>query len=148
MLLWQSQHILRMRIVLLLFLNLLFICCVPASQLGTTGLPENSKVLEYEDKSYEAPIKTVRLYSSDIRAGEFRPAVTRNGQWNLLLEFDDLKSERDTYYLRILHCHQDWTASNLRDLDYMTQFNEFPINNFDFSIDTQIPYVHYYITLP
>ena len=34
------------------------------------------------------------------------------------------------------------------DLDFLTDFNEFPINNFEFSVDTHMPYVHYWINLP
>ena len=76
------------------------------------------------------------------------PAVTPFGTWNLQLEFDDLRPERDSYYAKIIHCNQDWTKSTLADLDFMTQYNEFPINTYDFSLDTHIPYVHYRLTLP
>jgi hypothetical protein len=34
------------------------------------------------------------------------------------------------------------------DLDFLNEFNEFPINDFEFSVDTHIPYVHYWMTLP
>jgi hypothetical protein len=30
----------------------------------------------------------------------------------------------------------------------MTEFNEFPLNDYEFSIDTHIPYIHYRINLP
>jgi hypothetical protein len=34
------------------------------------------------------------------------------------------------------------------DLDFMTQYNEFPINNFEFSVDSHIPFNHYWFNLP
>ena len=62
--------------------------------------------------------------------------------------FDDLRSDRDTYYARIIHCNYDWTKSDLQDLDYLSDYNEFPMNNSEFSVDTHIPYVHYWFLLP
>jgi hypothetical protein len=40
------------------------------------------------------------------------------------------------------------TKSSLRDLDFLDEYNEFPINNFEFSVDTSVPYVHYWFDLP
>ncbi len=56
--------------------------------------------------------------------------------------------QNDTYYARIEHCNYDWTRSSLQHLDYLATFNEFPINNFEFSVDTHVPYIHYWLTLP
>ena len=76
------------------------------------------------------------------------PAVTPMGKWDLLLQFDDLRTDRDTYYARVIHCNYDWTKSDLQDLEFMTAYNEFPINNLEFSVDTHIPYVHYWMNVP
>lgn len=105
--------------------------------------------MRFTDFAYEPQIKTIviRPAFEDPRT-YLEPAVTRLGDWNLLLEFDDLRAQRDTYYARIIHCNYDWTRSNLMDLDFISDFNEFPINNFEFSVDTHIPYVHYWLTLP
>jgi Domain of unknown function (DUF5103) len=127
---------------------ILFTGCVPITQTSTTDSGE-AKVLKLTDLSYESQIKTVRVYpdGSDSQA-QLLPAVTRLGNWTLVLEFDDLKAERDSYYARIVHCNQDWTKSTLSDLDFMPQYNEFPLLTFDFSLDTQVPYVHYKYKLP
>lgn len=105
--------------------------------------------MRFTDFAYEPQIKTmvIRPAFEDPRT-YLEPAVTRLGDWNLLLEFDDLRTQRDTYYARIIHCNYDWTRSNLMDLDFISDFNEFPINNFEFSVDTHIPYVHYWLPLP
>lgn len=118
--------------------------CTPMSQssLNSNG---NPKVLMLKDFAYEPQIRTIQL-SPD--GSPMAPAVTRLGEWNLLLQFDDLRSDRDTYYAKVLHCNYDWTRSSLQDLDYMPTYNEFPINNTEYSIDTHIPYVHYWMPLP
>jgi hypothetical protein len=131
-----------------LILLLAVIGCVPLSQTSGTGSGE-SKVLTLSDHTYEPQLKTVRLYPEGSDAiTQLLPAVTRMGNWSLRLEFDDLQDQRDSYYARIVHCNQDWTKSSLSDLDFLPQFNEFSILDFDFSLDTHIPYVHYTLKLP
>ncbi len=122
--------------------------CVPIPQ-SSDFQSDNGKVLQLSDFSYENKIKTVRLtlIGGDSRA-QLLPAVTLLGTWNLQLEFDDLRDQRDSYYARIIHCNQNWTKSTLSDLDYMPQYNEFPLTTFDFSLDTHLPYVHYRLRLP
>lgn len=122
--------------------------CTPLTQ-SSQNSGSNPKTMRFIDFAYEPQIRTVVVRPAYADPSSYlEPAVTRLGEWNLLLEFDDLRDQRDTYYARILHCNYDWTRSSLMDLDFLTDFNEFPINNFEFSVDTHIPYVHYWINLP
>lgn len=107
------------------------------------------KVLEYENRVYEPEIKSVQLYSEkrEIRS-HLLPSVTQINQNDLVLEFDDLRNDFNSYYVRIIHCQYDWAASSLRDLDFMADYNEFNVNDYAFSSNTQIPYVHYRFNLP
>jgi hypothetical protein len=118
--------------------------CTPISPSATTS-SGSAKVLKLEDAVYEKEIKTVRLFR---RGSPLSPAVTQLGVWDLMLEFDDLAQDRDTYNASIVHCNFDWTPSNLQDLDFMRDYNEFPLNNAQLSADTHVPYVHYWFTLP
>jgi hypothetical protein len=131
-----------------LILIVLLFGCTPVSQ-SSLNSASNPKVLSLSDKTYEEPIRTVILRPGHSEAQAYlEPAVTALGNWNLLLEFDDLSTQRDNYYAKIIHCNFDWSKSVLMDLDFMEQFNEFPINNFEFSSDTHVPYVHYWIQIP
>lgn len=135
-----------------LLLLLAFAGCVPLTQTSGTDsgtVSGETKVLSLADVTYEPQIKTVRLHTEGSEAvSQLLPAVTKLGTWNLMLEFDDLQEQRNSYYARIVHCNQDWTKSSLSDLDFLSQFNEFSILTFDFSLDTHIPYVHYTFRLP
>jgi hypothetical protein len=127
---------------------LAMLACTPLTQSSVNSGTE-PKILTLSDRIYEFQIRTAALHP--IGGGNestLLPAVTQLGQWNLLLEFDDLVTERDSYYAKIIHCNYDWTKSTLLDLDFMTQYNEFNITNFEFSTDTHIPYVHYWFQLP
>lgn len=121
--------------------------CVPIPQHSDIQ-SDSGKSLQLSDQSYEPQIKTVRLSAGIDLQGQLLPAVTQLGVWNLHLQFDDLRPQRDNYYARIIHCNQDWTKSFLSDLDYMPEYNEFPINTFEFSLDTHEPYVQYRLRLP
>lgn len=136
-----------MKINALIFLLLLG-SCTPLVQ-SSSNYDTNTKVLRNIDYQYEETIKTVVIRPNAREPESFLlPSVTQLGHWNLVLEFDDLSPQRENYYARIIHCNRDWSTSQLQDLDYLTQFNEFPITNFEFSVDTHIPYTHYRLNLP
>jgi hypothetical protein len=122
--------------------------CTPIGT-SSTAADGSSKTLQLVDKAYEPSIKTIKLHPtySDPQAN-LLPAVTKLGQPNLLLQFDDLRAEKDTYYAKVIHCNYDWSRSMLQDLEFLPDFNEFPINNYEFSIDTHVPYVHYWFNIP
>jgi hypothetical protein len=132
----------------LIFLVFATTACVPLQPISGTQ-PDGGKILLLSDATYESQIKTVKLTpaGSDSRS-QLLPAVTPLGTWNLVLSFDDLRDQRDTYYARIVHCNQNWTKSTLSPLDFMSEFNELPLNSFTFSLDTHTPYVHYQFRLP
>ena len=107
------------------------------------------KKLVYENKTYEKEIKSVQLYSSRRNdRSNLLPAVTQITQPDLVLEFDDLRNDINNYYAKIVHCNYNWTLSQLRDLDFMTDFNEFNVNDYSYSSNTFIPYVHYRFRIP
>lgn len=108
-----------------------------------------AKNLLFENRTYEKEIKSVQLYSDkQVERNHLLPAVTSLRENNLVLEFDDLRNNINHYYARIIHCQYNWAPSSLRDLDYMTDYNEFNMNDYAYSSNTDIPYVHYRFELP
>lgn len=132
------------KFLVFVFVSTILLACTPVSQSSTTAA-SNPKVLRLEDATYETEIKTVRLYQ---QGNPLTPAVIRFGQWSLVLDFDDLTTERDSYNVRIVHCNHDWTTSTLQTLDFLPAYNEFNINTSEFSVDTHVPYVHYTFSVP
>ena len=109
------------------------------------------KILEYKDKIYEKNIKTAILYrGDDIKATPLNPAAIPILQRvPLMLKFDELFTDEAAYYnARILHCNRDWTQSNLSELQYLVDYNEFTIDQFEFSMATKVPYTHFTFQLP
>jgi Type 9 secretion system plug protein 1st domain len=122
--------------------------CAPFPQ-SSAIFEGDPKTLVFEDRAYEPQIKTIQLYPAyGSRENELLPAVIPLGQQSLRLEFDELDRPVERYYLRLYHCNRDWTKSDLADLEFLSEYNEFPIDDYEFSNDTQIPYIHYWIHIP
>lgn len=107
------------------------------------------KKLLFKDAVYEENIKTVMLHppGSGVR-DNLQPPVAPLSRQNLLLQFDDIQESRNNYYVRLIHCNADWTKSSLVDLDFMSVYNEFNINDYQYSNNTFLPFVHYRFQVP
>src|SRR5688572_9772922 len=101
-------------------LTLLMGSCTPISQ-SSVNSGGNPKALKLIDMAYEPEIKTIQIHPVNAPV---EPAVTSLGKWDLLLEFDDLRNQQDSYYAKVIHCNYDWSKSDLQDLDFMTVYNE------------------------
>jgi len=126
------------------------ISCVPAAIPNTSKDPALDKKLLLEDYIYEQNIHTMQLYESrNIPDNSLLPAVIPLLQKiPLLLKFDDFAEQADNYYAKFIHCNANWTKSLLHDLDFLGQYNEFNINDYEYSFDTRTEYVHYTFELP
>jgi len=108
------------------------------------------KQLTYSNQVYEPTIKTVQIYpnGNSVQA-VLDPAVTQlNGRRPLVLEFDDLKKDAEYYFVKLIHCNADWQPSRLRPTMYLNAFNRFEIEDFEFSSESKVNYVHYRFTIP
>lgn len=131
-----------MKKLLILFL---LASCTPLSY-PSTG--EQSYNL-LDDAVFSSTIKTVQLFpdKNDV-TNVLLPASIPIQEQNLRLEFDDMVTAYQSYTVRIIHCNSDWTKSSLSNLDFLMEYNSFPINQYAFSSDTHIPYLHYWFVVP
>lgn len=120
-------------------LSLLFFCMLQVVQ--------GQEVLD--EKVYEENIQSVQLYreGGEISAQLNTPVIPMRSQ-GLVLEFDDLAYEPDRYSATLIHCNADWTVSGLRSADYLQRYNEFNVNEYEYSVNTRIPYIHFTFRLP
>lgn len=104
----------------------------------------------FEDQVMEENIQSVRLYSktADFSSQMASPVIPLHSPRPLTLEFDDIAYEPDRYSAAIIHCNADWTPSGLKPADYLTQYNEFNVNEYEYSINTRIPYIHFTFKVP
>ncbi len=102
--------------------------------------------LQYSDHVYQAGIRSVRLVprGNDLAM----PVIALNSGQTLELSFDDLYEEFTNLSYSIYHCNADWTPSDLIRNDYLTNFGDDYIQNFEYSINAFIPYTHYTLSIP
>jgi hypothetical protein len=113
------------------------------------GSPAPTEDILYEDYAYDSQIKTIRLFpAAEDPEVKLLPSVTSLNGGQLLLEFDDLQGDRVNYYAKIISCNYDWTKSTLHDLDFLENYNEFNIDDYEYSSNTLVPYVHYRFLIP
>jgi hypothetical protein len=108
------------------------------------------QTVPFQDLNFEENIQSVRLFpmSQEFAAQMNSPIIELNSNIPLKLSFDDLAYDPDRYSVRIVHCRFDWTPSDLKDNEFLRDYNEFNILDYEYSINTRIPYIHYNFTLP
>ncbi len=129
------------------------ISCVPVQSTGNnTSKPARYYPdLSFENKSYQERINTVQLilFKGNRMASTNNPVMELGKNDRLLLTFDDINDQQQQYFAKIIHCNKDWTAkSNIQAMDYLEEFNQFPIREFEFSFDTKLGYIHYEWQVP
>lgn len=109
----------------------------------------NQSIDLLSDGVFRSGIKTVQLYPDKNEvANVLLPAVVPKNEQILRVEFDDLTTTYHAFTAKITHCNADWSKSSLANLDFLNDFNSFPITQYAFSSDTHIPYIHYWFQLP
>ncbi|MFT4735904.1 MAG: hypothetical protein ACI8QD_001611 [Cyclobacteriaceae bacterium] len=78
---------------------------------------------------------------------QFDDPIIRLGT-SLTVNFDLLEDDFSYLNAKIFHCNADWTKSQLRDLEFLTDYNEYPIRDYDFSQTLYRSYVNYRFDLP
>lgn len=135
-------------------LSLLLICllfgissCVPLEPTG--GSTGTASRLEMNDRNYVQSIHSVQLYpSTGQQTASLAPATIPLQGGRLLLTFDDLQPDYQQYQVRLAHCDWNWQESRLTSLQFLYDYNEFPLTQYDFSQNTRVPYVHYRFDVP
>lgn len=124
--------------------------CVPVSQQTGNSIPLN-KTFSTTDQNYESSIGMVQLYPASTTANfsnlEY-PVLSLGDRKGIVLEFDLLANNADYVNVRFIHCNADWTRSNLNSIQFLNEYNEFPIGQYNFSANTRVPYVNYQVVLP
>ena len=102
--------------------------------------------LRYCDYIYDKNIKTVQLYREGYALSP--PVLNLGSGEKLLLQFDDLSGDYEKYKFTFIHCDAYWTASDLRQNEYLAPFAEDDIIDYKFSFNTLQKYVHYSVQIP
>lgn len=136
-------------------LSILFLLLIPFTFFAQRkkAVQYESKKIIYDNHTYEPYIRTVQLYPSLSTTKTPQetlnpPVINLQENQILKLEFDCLAPEFQNFRVKVFHCNADWTPSVLNDIEYLTEFNDFPINDYRNSFATKIPYTHFAVEIP
>lgn len=77
------------------------------------------------------------------------PVVRLGSDDVLTISFDELSHVYHRYTYHLEHCEADWTPSeSLFESDWLAGFNDNPIDDYEHSVNTIVPYTHYQLQLP
>jgi hypothetical protein len=102
--------------------------------------------IRYTNAIYESDIRTVRVYQKS--SGFPFPILTLGSDDGVVLEFDQIRSERDFYQYTLIHCDAKWNPSALSRTQTLDGMGYDNIETANFSNGTLMQYTHYGVAIP
>jgi hypothetical protein len=106
----------------------------------------DSDSLFYTNHIFSDKIKTVQLFKEGWNLSN--PVIKLKSSERIVLQFDLLGNDADTYYYTFIHCDKDWKKSGIYPADYLEGFPENQIEDYKPSFNTTIRYYHYQLSFP
>lgn len=102
----------------------------------------------YSDFNYKDEVGAVLLHPvGDSLAKPVIPIDDMMGK--LHLQFDVLVNDAPYLYYTFIHCSNDWSQqSDIQQIDYIKGFQSDKIENYSFSLNTMVDYVHFDLVFP
>lgn len=124
------------KIIILLICNLVVLKPAVFAQINT-----NNGNIIFDDK-----VNTVQLLKTGTE--DRYPIISLNSNEQLKLSFDLLYSNAEILQYTIVHCDANWNPTKLNQNEYINGMTFDNINDFRFSTNTYVKYVHYNLLLP
>jgi hypothetical protein len=99
-----------------------------------------------DNNVYDKRIKTVQLYKEGWNLSY--PVISLNSDEKLILHFDLLGDNIETYDYTFIHCDKDWNRSDIFTNEYLEGFPENHIEDVKSSFNTTVSYIHYKLAFP
>ena len=138
-----------MKVLFSMFASILVVqtaFAIPNKLPNAKEMIEYDDELQYRDHTYRENIKTVQLYRKDDQLSF--PVLFLGSTDQLELHFDELGVDFETYNYTIVHCNADWSPSDLVITEYLSDFFDGFIEDYQYSINTLFPYIHYEVAIP
>jgi len=99
------------------------------------------------DQYYTDMVETVQLFPPGDKLGD--PfLILGDPSSKLILSFDGFGDEYFQLEYTLIHCDADWNISDLMPIEYIEGYTESYINDYQYSINTKQPYIHYRQSIP
>lgn len=125
----------------LFFITVLF--PILSSLVGKQSYPD---LVHFTNHIFDDRIKTVQLYNESWNLSY--PTIKLNSADKLVLHFDLLDDQSETYYYTFIHCDKDWNKSDILPGNYLIGYTENTIDECVASFNTTVTYYHYKLSFP
>lgn len=98
------------------------------------------------DTQFVATVKSIQFAPADDIIA--LPALQLGTHSQLLIQFDQLLDEPETYQYTIVHCDRNFAPDDLTPQEYIYGFHQGYIDDHQFSFTTLQPYIHYSQAIP
>lgn len=104
--------------------------------------------LNTENQITDTLIRTAKIYPvGDSYKAQLQPEIAMLSRQNLQLTFDKLDHATD-YFVKIYNCDAGWKISTLNENEYLSDYNEFYVTDFESSFNTKINFFHFRFAIP
>jgi hypothetical protein len=112
----------------------------------SSRLSKGSEPGVWSDEIFDTRIKTVQLFRQEWNLSY--PFLKIRSNDKLVLGFDLLDKEPESYYYTFIHCDKDWKESSIYPSDYLDGLPEEQVENYKPSFNTTVHYYHYQLIFP
>ena len=117
------------------------------SLFASLGLYAQDFNLPCDNLDYKESVMTVLLYADGNQNKE--PLIPLdNPTQRLTLSFDLLGSDGKVLNYTFFHCTNDWYLTDIQRTTYVNGFDYGLVDDYDFSRNTLVDYVHYHLSFP
>ena len=107
---------------------------------------ESLSAQNFRTEVFSEMIKTLRVSVVDDWASP--PVIELEGGEAIEISFDELAERQKRYVYTLTHCTADWQPSQLNQREYMSGFQNMPVDNYDNSFGTYMDYINYKLYFP
>lgn len=99
------------------------------------------------NRIYSPTVKTLTTIVNDDWLN--RPVMELGTDDVLTIGFDELSHNAHRYICHLTRCEADWTeATEVFESDWLEGFNDYPLDDYQNSLNTTVLYTHYELTIP
>jgi hypothetical protein len=106
----------------------------------------NAQELVYDNYIYDKNVQSVILSKAGV--DDRYPIMTLNSSEQLQLGFDILGTRNEFFQYSLTHCDANWNPTPLAQNEYINGLTFDNVNDYRFSTNTYVKYVHYSVVLP
>lgn len=114
--------------------------------LGWLTAPVQGQERIWKDSVHASNIHTVLAHLEGWETSV--PAIKLDEEQKIIFRFDDLDGDVKDYKFEIIHCDMNWRSSGLDKMEYLDDFSNHLVEDYQHATNTTVAYTHYWYSFP